>query len=258
MNCTKPLILIALLGMNTTAFANEHSEAVINPDDLQDVTKINPQAAIFVTSESNVRVSGMFSGQWNEDIAFSGFAEGVIGNKNGENKFDSDFLGGRAQYFQAHDLGNDVIPRAGFSLDLINQKTKGMKDTTLFSVGAVAAVDSRFTPGFQMFPNLAYTTGEVFGEDVNGYLANLFFTTPIGDNGTFLLAWPEYFDVSGDTVEMESKSLNFLFQSPMKSNYSQWLVSKLAYNQTDLVLPNGTLIEGKGELTLEFGIKWYF
>jgi len=258
MKLKETLLLSALLGSISVVHAHENTEAVVNPDDLQDVTKINPQAAVFVTSDANMRVSGMFSGQWTEDIAFSGFAEGIFGDKYKDNTFGTDYLGGRAQYFQAHEMGNDYIPRAGFSLDLIHQKTPSLDDTALFSIGAVAAIDSRFTPGFQLFPNLAYTTGEVFGETADGYLANLFMTTPIGDNGAFLLAWPEYFDVSGDTVEMESKSMNLVFQSPVKTNYGQWFVTKVAYNQTDITLPNGHSIEGDGELSLEFGMKWYF
>ncbi|WP_281544213.1 hypothetical protein [Grimontia sp. SpTr1] len=255
---TKHNLLIALMSFSAHSVIAGEADAVINPDDLQDVTKINPQAALFVTSDSHIRASGIFSGQWSETAAFSGYAEGVFGNKQGENKFDTDYLGGRAQYFQAHQLDNSLFPRLGFSFDLVHQKTQGLPDTTLFSVGAVAAINKDYTPGFQLFPNVAFTTGEVFGESADGYLANLFLTAPIGDNGSFLLAWPEYFDVSGDTVELESKSLNVVFQSPAKSNFGQWFVTKLAYNETDLTLPSGLQIDGDGELAIEFGMKWYF
>ncbi|KHT64120.1 hypothetical protein RJ45_08510 [Photobacterium gaetbulicola] len=255
---TKVLLLSSLLSASALAHTNDAEEAVVNPEDLQDVTKINPQAAVFVTSDSNVRVSGIFSGKWNDNISFSGFAEGVFGDKYDEDKFDANYIGGRAQYFQAHGFENSYIPRAGFSLDLVHQKQHGLDDTVLFSAGVVAAIDSRFTPGFQLFPNVAYTTGEVFGKSADGYLANLFMTTPVGDNGAFILAWPEYFDVSGDVVELESKSLNVIFQAPAKTNFSQWLVTKIAYNETKVTLPNGHQLKGDGELSLEFGMKWYF
>lgn len=257
-NTMKKTLIASLIGFSSVAFAHEEVEAVINPDDLQDVTKINPQAAIFVTSDANVRVSGMSSGSWNENIDFAGFAEGIFGDRYDRDRFDGDYLGGRAQYFQVHATGSEYIPRIGFSTDLIHQKARGLDDTVLFSAGVVAAVHDRFTPGFQMFPNIAYSVGEVFGETADGILANLFFTTPLGDNGSFVLAWPEYFDVSGDNVELESKSLNFAFQSPIKNNYGQWFVTKLVYNETDITLPNGARIEGDGEVSLEFGVKWYF
>jgi len=260
MKFKKTILLTTLLSAMGTVHAHQEVEAVINPDDLQDVTKINPQASAFVTSDSDVRLTGIFSGQWKEGVNFSGYAEGIFGDKNDTNgdSFGTDYLGGRAQYFQAHEINNSFMPRVGFSLDVIHQKTVGLDDTALLSVGAVAAIDSRFTPGFQLFPNIAYTTGEVFGESADGYLANLFLTTPLGDNGAFLLAWPEYFNVSGDTVEMESKSVNFVFQVPARTDYAQWFVTKLTYNQTDVTLPSGTSIDGDGDLKLEFGMKWYF
>ncbi|PSU35777.1 hypothetical protein [Photobacterium lutimaris] len=254
---TKALLLASLLSSYTMADTSDN-EAVINPDDLQDVTKINPQAAFFVTSDSDVRVSGIFSGKWNDNTNFSGFAEGIFGDKYGEDEFDTKYIGGRAQYFQAHGFDNSYIPRAGFSLDLVHKTQHGLDDTVLFSAGTVIAIDSRFTPGFQMFPNVAYTTGEVFGKSADGYLVNLFMTKPIGDNGAFMLAWPEYFDVSGSTVELESKSLNVIFQTPVKTNFGQWVVSKFSYNETNVTMPNGTKLKGDGELTLELGMKWYF
>ncbi|MGF1700840.1 hypothetical protein L4D09_11040 [Photobacterium makurazakiensis] len=257
-NRLNKLVISTLICTSPMVFSHEDVDSVINPDDLQDVTKVNPQAALYVTSDANIRVSGMFSGKWNENVDFAGFAEGIFGDRYGDDSFDGDYLGGRAQYFQVHATGNSYIPRIGFSTDLIHQKNRGLDDTSLFSAGIVAAIDGSFTPGFQVFPNVAYSVGEVFGETADGYLANLFVSTPIGDNGSFLLLWPEYFDVSGDNVELESKSLNFVFQSPIKNNYGQWFVTKLAYNETDITLPNGSRIEGDGDVTLEFGVKWYF
>ncbi|WP_434362940.1 hypothetical protein NF212_21100 [Parasalinivibrio latis] len=252
----KSLIVLSTFSLSFNVLAD--NAGGINPDDLQDVTKINPQAAVFLTSDADVRVSGMFSGQWSPTTQFAGFVEGVVGNADKENKLGVDYLGGRGQYFQVHQFENDVVPRAGFSLDLVHQKNTGLDDTLLLSAGAVAKIDDRFTPGFQLFPNIAYTVGDVFGESADGYLANLFMTTPLGDNGAFVLAWPEYFNVSGDVVELESKSLNVVLHAPMKTNYSQWLVSKFEYNKSDITLPNGASLDKPAELKAEIGIKWYF
>ncbi|AQM67082.1 hypothetical protein Vca1114GL_00561 [Vibrio campbellii] len=253
----KKLLVLTIMSISMSVLADD-TEFVVDPEDLQDVTKINPQAAVYLTSDANVRVSGMFSGQWNEKTDFAGFAEGIFGDRYGDDEFSGDYLGGRAQYFQAHELNtNAFIPRAGFSFDAIHQKQRGFDDTALVSIGAVAAINAKYTPGFQVFPNVAYTTGEVFGEDADGYLINLFMSTPVGNNGAFLLAWPEYFDVSGDNVDFESKSMNFVFQAPVNSNYSQWLVSKVEWNETDITF-NGNRMEGDPEIRMELGMKWYF
>ncbi len=233
------------------------AEEVIDPSDL---TKVYTQAAFFVTSDADVRVSSMFTGAWTESISFAGFVEGNIGNadKGDSDKLGLDYLGGRAQYFQVHQLDNSLFPSVGFSTDLIHMKHPGIDDTGLLSVGAIALVNPAYTPGFMAFPNIAYTVGDVFGESADGFMLNIFATVPLGDTGAFMQIWPEYFSVSGDVVEMESKSINFMLNAPLKTNRSQWLMTKLEYNQTDTVLPNGIEVKGDGELKAEIGLKWFF
>lgn len=235
------------------SFADE----VIDPSDL---TKVYTQAAVFVTSDADLRVSSMFTGAWTDSISFAGFVEGNIGNadKGDGDQLGIDYLGGRAQYFQVHQLDNRLMPSAGFSTDLIHMKHAGLDDTTLLSVGAIGLIHPSYTPGFMAFPNIAYTVGNVFGESADGFMLNLFATVPMGDSGAFLQVWPEYFSVSGDEVEMESKSINMMFNAPLKSNRTQWLMTKLEYNQTDIVMPRGVSVEGNPELKAEIGMKWFF
>tara|TARA_Y100001956_G_scaffold81991_1_gene101265 strand:- start:2928 stop:3719 length:792 start_codon:yes stop_codon:yes gene_type:complete len=261
----KTLLVTTLLSLPSTPVFSDDSE-VIDPSDL---TRVYTQAALFVTSDADVRVSSMFTGAWSEDVQFAGFVEGNFGNdkakQQGKDKFGIDYQKSRAQYFQVHAMDNPFMPRIGLSTDLIHQngsagvlKDLGYKDTTLLSLGAIGLINPQYTAGAMVFPNVAYTTGKVFGESADGYMLNLFVTQPIGDSGAFVQAWPEYFKVEGDTVEMESSSINVMFNAPIKSDRTQWLMTKLEYGSTDIVTPDGFEIDGDIELQAEIGVKWFF
>ncbi|MCL9774009.1 hypothetical protein [Vibrio methylphosphonaticus] len=262
----KTMISLALFTALTSGAVFAEESEVIDPSDL---TRVYTQAAFFVTSDADIRVSAMFTGAWTEDIQFAGFVEGNFGNNSakeqGKDKFGLDYQKSRAQYFQVHAVDNKFMPRVGLSTDLIHQssnagamKNLGYQDTTLVSVGGIGLLNPAYTAGAMVFPNVAYTTGKVLGESADGYMVNLFVTQHIGDSGAFVQVWPEYFNVEGDTVEMESKSFNVMFNAPIKSDRTQWLMTKLEYGSTDITTPDGWTIDGDVELKAEIGVKWFF
>ncbi|MDF2154605.1 hypothetical protein [Vibrio sp. CAU 1672] len=255
-----------LLAFSGAAFAESQEAETINPSDL---TRVYTQAAVFLDSNADVRASGMWTGAWNDNIQFAGFAEGTFGNDKakieGKHKVGTDYQKGRAQYFQVHALNNSLMPRIGFSTDLIHQngeagalKGSGLKDTTLFSAGAIGLINPAYTFGAKVFPNVAYTTGQVFGESADGYMFNLFLTKEFGGSGSFIQFSPEYFKVEGDVVEMESSKLNFFISAPTRPDRSQWLMTRFEYGSADVVLPDGTAIDNDPELRVEIGMKWFF
>ncbi len=257
-----------LLALSGTAIASEQEQEseVINPSDL---TRVYTQAAVFLDSNADVRMSGMMTGAWSEDIQFAGFAEGTFGNDDakvdGKHKLGTDYQKGRAQYFQVHALDNSLLPRVGFSTDLIHQngeagtaKDSGLKDTTLFSAGVIGLINPAYTFGAKVFPNVAYTTGKVFGQSADGYMLNMFLTKEIGDSGSFIQFSPEYFKAEGDVVSMESSKLNFFVSAPTRSDRTQWLMTRFEYGSADVVLPDGTEINNDPELRVEIGMKWFF
>lgn len=254
--------------LSTPVFAenSDDSSEVINPSDL---TRVYTQAAIFLDSNADIRMSGMMTGAWNDDIQFAGFAEGTLGNDKakikGQHKIGSDYQEGRAQYFQVHALDSTLMPRVGFSTDLIHKngeagelKGSGLKDTTLFSAGAIGLINPAYTFGAKVFPNAAYTTGKVFGESADGYMLNMFLTKEFGDSGSFVQLSPEYFKVSGDVVEMESSKLSLFISVPTQTDRTQWLMTRFEYGSADVVLPDGTEIDNDPELRVEIGMKWFF
>ncbi len=225
---------------------------IIDPSDL---TKVYTQAAIYVTSEADIRVSSMFTGAWNESTQFAGFVEGNFGEKHSdEDKFGLNYKNGRAQYFQVHAINNSLFPSVGFMADAIHNDVTNAK---LASVGAIGLINPMYTGGIMVFPNANYTAGEISGESVDGYMLNLFASIPMGDTGAFIQAWPEYMNVSGDNLEMESTKFNVLLNAPIKSNRTQWLLAKIAYGSEDITA-GGIKDKGDKELTAEVGVKWFF
>ncbi|EGU55625.1 hypothetical protein VINI7043_10946 [Vibrio nigripulchritudo ATCC 27043] len=229
--------------------------------DPSDLTRVYTQAAVFVTSDADVRLSSMLTGAWTENIQFGGFLEANFGDsqaKAGKDTLGADYLGSRAQYFQVSGIDNTLFPRVGFMADIIHQRNEGLSDTTLYSIGAIGSINPEYTGGIMVFPNVNYTTGKVFGESAKGYMLNVFATIPMGYTGAFIQAWPEYFTVSGDTVEMESTAYNLMFNAPLKTDRTQWLMTKLQYASANIVTPTGIHLDGDYELKAEVGVKWFF
>ncbi|MDF2153845.1 hypothetical protein [Vibrio sp. CAU 1672] len=253
----KLLTTASMLAAISAPVMAEESQ-VIDPSDL---TRVYTQAAFFVTSDADIRVSSMLTGSWTENIQFGGFIEGNFGDNKAEPGKDTmglNYLGSRAQYFQVSPIDSKLFPRVGFMTDLIHEKTTGLDDTTLLSVGAIGMINPAYTGGVMLFPNVNYTVGEVFGKSADGYMLNMFLTKNIGDSGAFIQAWPEYYKASGDVVEIESTAFNMMFNAPIKSDRTQWLMTKLQYAASDVVLPNGHSIENDYELKAEIGVKWFF
>ncbi len=237
------------------------AEEVIDPSNM---TKVYTQAAVFLTSSADVRFSSMYTGSWSEKSDFAGFVEGNFGDRDSgeDDKWGLEYKNGRAQYFQVNEMNNKVLPRLGFSFDVIHERTpKGAPnisdDTLLYSAGLLGMVNPQYTPGFMVFPNVAYTTGDVFGESADGFMVNLFASRVIGDSGAFFNLWPEYLDVEGDNVDLESSKLNLLLASPVKSNRKQWLMTKLTYGKETLNYKGATMKDSQ-EMGIEVGMKWYF
>ncbi|MCL9774004.1 hypothetical protein [Vibrio methylphosphonaticus] len=241
------------------------TEEVINPADL---TRVYTQVAAFINSDADIRTTAMMTGAWSENIQFAGFIEGTFGNNeanlDGEHKLGFNYQRGRAQYFQVHATESSLFPRVGSSTDVIHLSSdagtlqnSGLDDTLLLSAGAIGLINPAFTPGFMAFPNMAYTTGKVFGESADGYMLNLFITKEINDSGAFIQFWPEYINTSGDVVKMQSYTTNILLNSPIKSDRTQWLLGKIEYGSAEYTLPGGQEIKGNNELNLEIGLKFF-
>ena len=248
----KTLLAAAVTAISATPVLAD--EDVIDPSDL---TRVYRQAAVFVSSDADIRTSAMLTGAWSEDVQFAGFVEANWGDRSTDSKgdqFSLDYKNGRAQYFQVHAVNNGLMPRVGGMVDYIHHNVKGQKDAQLLSLGGIGLINPAYTGGkTMMFPSAAYAKGTINGDDVDGYMLNLFATIPTGDSGAFLQVWPEYFSVSGDETELDSLTYNLMFNAPIRSDRSQWLMTKVEYNNTKM---NGVRLDN--DLKLEVGLKLFF
>ncbi|GAA4879451.1 hypothetical protein [Ferrimonas pelagia] len=246
------MLLAALAAPLSMAQAEEaKEEALIDPSDL---TRVYTQAAVFVTSDANIRTSTMATGAWTDDIQFAGFVEAYWGDRKNEDEFGMDYLNGRAQYFQVHGINNGVMPRIGFSTDFMHYSNVGAKDSKIAAFGAIGLINPKFTGGkLMLFPNLAYATGSMGGEDVDGYAANLYATLPIGGQGAFIQFSPEFLSLSGDTLNIDTMTYNGFISAPINKGRTQWLMTKISHKSETI---NG--FNDEGDLTLEIGYKWFF
>lgn len=241
-----------LASMTPSAFATDE------PIDPSDLTRVYTQAAVFVTSDADVRLSTMATGSWSENIQFGAFAEANFGDASDENSgdnFGTNYKNARIQYYQVSPLDNGLLPRAGFMVDGIHNDAIDMQ---VLSLGVLGMINPTYTGSAMVFPNVNYTYGEILNETVDGYLMNLFVTVPLGDSGSFVQVWPEYMDLSGDTVEMQSKKLNVMLNAPVRSDRKQWLMTKLEYGSSELKKGQSSLSAADNELKAEVGIKWFF
>lgn len=57
---------------------------------------------------------------------------------------------------------------------------------------------------------------------------------------------------------MESTAYNLMFNAPLKTDRTQWLMTKLQYASANIVTPTGIHLDGDYELKAEVGVKWFF
>lgn len=256
----KLFISILLLCASATIFASHANDKelstskkesqVIDPSDL---TRVYTMVSGWVNSQNNVRATASWSGAWTESQHFMGFIEGYWGNEDDADKWGTDLLNVRAQYFHVVSTDFSFAPKVGFSLDYIDNQG----DNNLTALGVLAMVPPRLTGNLQLFPNIAYMKGEAEGVDVDGYMFNLYGTYPIGSNGTYVQLWPEYINVSGTGVDSTSLTFSGLYAQPLNKLRTVWLNLRLDYANKETKLTSYYDRIKEDETVLTLGFKFY-
>ncbi len=242
--------LFTALVLSCSTVMAEEKEEVVDPSDL---TRVYTMGSVWVNTQNNLRATAQWAGSWTETQSFMGFIEGYWGDKEDEDKWGTDFLNLRAQYFHVLQTGFKELPSTGLSFDYIDEK----KGSTLYAVGALAMLSPERTGSWQVFPNIALMEGEVADEDVDGYMINLYGTYPVNDKGTFIQIWPEFISVKGDGVESDSLTLSALFSMPLDNNRKTWLNIRLDHARKETKLPVYQDRINEDETVLTTGLKFY-
>lgn len=246
-------ILASSVTWAESSITEEETTTTAQAIDPSDLTRVYTMASAWVNSQNNLRATAQWAGAWSETQSFMGFIEGYWGDKEDEDKWGTDLLNVRAQYFHVVDTNMSMAPKLGVSLDYIDNEG----DNNLAAVGLLGMVPPSLTGKLQLFPNIAYMKGEAEGVDVDGYMLNFYGTYPIGSDGTFIQVWPEYIAVSGTGINSNSLTFSGLYSQPLNKLKTIWLNFRMDYatKETKLTTYHDRINEDEAVFTL--GVKFY-
>lgn len=241
----KSIVSLLLLLLSVNGYADK-----VDPSDL---TRLYTTASVFINDNSNIKIAGSLSGAYSETNQYMALFEYEMGNADKEGELSTDYISARAQYFQVLSTGIENMPKAGVSLDYIDNDI-GVK---MIAVGLLGLVNPKWTGGFMVFPNISYNQGEILDIDVDGMSANLFISRKLNKNGTFIQFWPEYTNVSGGGKTSESLNWNFSFGTPVTADNSGWFNCKFTHGESSLS-DNIVTFDAPKSTSIYLGYKKYF
>ncbi|MDX2321408.1 MAG: hypothetical protein QNK26_12545 [Moritella sp.] len=248
----KKILLATILGslLSTSVIASEEVKDV----DPSNLTRVTTSAAIVFGTAGAAKGQLTASGAYDSGAAYQGRLETTIDP-------DGKYAGARAQWFQAYDSNINWMPKAGFSIDVINQDSNGVNMTT----GAVGGIVMLPTPisGVVTFPQIAAVAGNIeldaTGKNyaVYGGMGAVHVSAKLGNSGAYMLLWPEYTNVSGDGIDLESLKYSIALGMPLTKDKAWWTQLVLEHTSSDMSLDNQTLSDSTDKTAWLF-IRTYF
>lgn len=246
--------VIALALSSSPAVAEE----VVDPGDM---TKVYTQVGTSIDSDSNIRLLGSLSGSHSNGDNFLFYGDVVFGDTDFHDEdYGTAYNNARLQYFHVTNTSLTSLPKVGFSIDAIHSRLPEIKhvgdDMSIVSAGIVGMINPSYSGKFMLFPNLAYAKGEMYGESVDGVLANLFLTRRIAENRSYIGFFPEYMNVSGDSVSRESIKLKFQVGTPITDGQRLWLTATYEHQESTQAISNQDY-GWSNSSRVELGFKYY-
>lgn len=242
---TKLAATALALTVSTASFAEDKAP---NPADL---TAANTFGAIQVGGDKdNKFVGGMFgiAGQYSEGNIFLGMVEH-------RGSTDADNLYTRARYFQILDTEVNLFPQVGFSIDY--NKAYGPKeaggDIDTVALGVIGKLDTGMD-WLTLYPNVGAVEVKFDGVKSRGYIANLFASIYMGDDGSYLMLQPQ----STITKDINIYKFEVAYGAPMNDKGTLWWEAKAGYTKTEL---DSKYLEGKhkdSNTEVLLGLYYYF
>lgn len=248
----KKILLATFLGslLSTSVIASEEVKDI----DPSNLTRVTTSASIVFGTAGATKGQLTASGAYDSGVAYQGRLETTIDP-------DGKYAGARAQWFQAYDSNIDWMPKAGFSLDIINQDSNGVNLTT-GALGGIVMLPTP-VPGLVTFPQIAAVAGTIefdsTGKDyaVYGGMGTFTVSSKLNDNGAYMLLWPEYTNVSGDGMTMESLKYSVALGLPLTKNKAWWTQLLLEHTSSEMSLDNKTISDTTDKTAWLF-IRTYF
>ncbi|WP_141237361.1 hypothetical protein [Paraferrimonas sedimenticola] len=158
----------------------------------------------------------------------------------------------RLQYFHVFSTGDKIVPRAAASVDII--------DNALFSsasVGGVVALNTG-VKGLQIFPRFGGLVGEYKAQTLTtfdvqqsrayGVSGAFYVMYTLGDDGTYIGAWPEYNYLDGD-IETSLLKSTLMIATPLDQAKSRW-------GQLKLEKTTGSMKTGDQKISVDDTVVW--
>ncbi|WP_248642471.1 hypothetical protein [Vibrio crassostreae] len=191
------------------------AESEPNPSDL---TETSTSAYFGMSNQGDVK--GSISGDFHFDNGQTGMLT-VEGTMTQQGKYSDS----RVQYFHVFSTENKIVPRAALSLDVIDNSM-----FTSASLGGVAAIDTG-VKGLQLFPRLGVLAGEYSDASVLSFHADkkeaiggsaaFYMMYQLGEDGTYIGAWPEYNYLNGD-IETSMLKSTLMIATPFSNDKTRW------------------------------------
>lgn len=223
--------LLPIMATSFSAVALAESNSTEQKVDPSDLTNVTTSAALIWGSEGNKKVQATAAGGTQSGMMYQGRFEATLDS-------DFDYTGARAQWFQVFDTGMGTMPKAGFSIDVIHNTSDNM-DTLTGAIGAVAMVPSGID-GLTFFPQAAAVAGDVEltqldkSHTVYGGMGAFYVSQRLGGNGAYIMAWPEYTNISGDGLSLETLKWSAAIGSPITKDKKWWTQLLLEYSNNTL------------------------
>ncbi|GAB3515152.1 hypothetical protein [Photobacterium alginatilyticum] len=235
------LCLIAFLFSSLNAHATDDSERAPDP---ADVTRVLTSVRVFmgVNSDDN-NIAGdielKLAGSFNKDNNFLTMLE-VSGAEKESDPFEDgfDLREIRGRWFQVFGTGNDVMPKVGYSLDVIDRSNDDSELVdNIYAIGGVAKVP--VLSNYVMYPNIALVQANLKDEykkvisgsdDGQGIQLNVFNSVYLSKKGTYLMIIPQYTYLDFDSFKTQDLLVESRFGTPLTDDRSFWF--EASYKET--------------------------
>lgn len=236
MNKLIPLSL--LLTFSNAAFSED-------APDPADVTRLMSSLQVYVGTNSNdndLAVQSIFNvgGSFNKDNQFLTMLSATVAEK--ESAEQSGYENGmdlrefRARWYQVFGTGYEWLPKAGYSLDYLDQSNDD--STSIDNIVAVGAISKiPVLSNWSLFPNVAVVKADVNNsakrigmDDGTGMQLNLFNSIYLGKKGTYMMINPQYSYLDFDNVVTQDLLIETMIGTPLTDNKKWWLMG--VYKET--------------------------
>lgn len=223
-------VLITALMLASISYSAEHQ----TPDPANPTIVMPKVRMDYGATESGLaqsRLLGSLSGAYRSGSQFMGSLE--MEQQAGETKYY------RGQYFQVFDTGASTLPKVGFSVDYLNNKSEGARSVLeeITALGLIAEVDIPVS-FLKFFPQVALlradvsdrtATGDVSATDLlgrgslSGYQLASHFSFYLDNKGSYLHYNPQFNDLN----QLKTAQHTVNIGTPLRADKKLWGVVRL-------------------------------